>query len=38
MKGYTTERGYEGYIPSLGTYMLFDTEGEYNEYYNEIEN
>lgn len=34
MKGYTTHQGFMGYIPDRG-YILFCTEDEYEEYYNE---
>lgn len=35
MKGYPTYSGYMGYIPSKG-YILFATESEYREYYEEV--
>lgn len=34
MKGYMTHIGYKGYIPHMG-YILFATEKEYAEYYQE---
>lgn len=37
MKGFPTEYGYHGYIPSSNRYMLFDTEEEYLLYYLENE-
>lgn len=37
MKGYNVPDGYMGYMPSLGRYILFSTEGEYAEIYKEIE-
>lgn len=37
MKGYMTDRGYKGYVPSIGTYLLFETEEEYIRYFNEEE-
>ena len=30
-KGYLVGRGYMGYLPSLGKYILFPTETEYYE-------
>ena len=32
MKGYPTQQGYMGYIPSKNRYILFATESEYLEY------
>lgn len=37
MKGYTTNCGYMGYIPSEGIYRLFETEDEYKNYIIETE-
>lgn len=37
MKGYVTEHGYKGYIPSIGAYLLFETETEYINYFNDEE-
>lgn len=37
MKGYNVADGYMGYMPSLGNYILFATEQEYEEIYKEIE-
>lgn len=34
MKGYTVNVGYRGYIPGMG-YILFSTEKEYEEYFEE---
>ena len=34
MKGYPIQQGYKGYIPGMG-YILFATQNEYEEYYNE---
>ena len=34
MKGYFVSTGYMGYIPDKG-YILFSTENEYKEYFNE---
>ena len=34
MKGYPIPQGYKGYIPGMG-YILFATQNEYEEYYNE---
>ena len=34
MKGYNTEQGYKGYVPEMG-YILFCTEREYREYFEE---
>lgn len=36
MKGYTTQTGYMGYIPEKG-YILFSTENDYKEYWEELE-
>lgn len=33
MKGYKTAYGYMGYVP--GRWMLFSTEAEYHEYFDE---
>lgn len=35
MKGYPVVNGYMGYIPETGKYMLFCTEAEYIEYFND---
>ena len=35
--GYPISEGYNGYVPSLIKYLLFDTEEEYIEYFNEME-
>lgn len=35
MKGYPVKNGYMGYIPEINSYMLFCTEDEYVEYYND---
>lgn len=35
MKGYITQAGYMGYVPSLGKYLLFVNEEEYQEYIQE---
>lgn len=35
MKGYLVWYGYMGYMPNLGKYILFDTETEYREMYEE---
>ena len=35
MKGYVVAFGYMGYLPSLGKYLLFATEEEYVEEYDE---
>lgn len=35
MKGYIIASGYMGYLPSIGKYLLFPTEEEYVEEYNE---
>ncbi len=35
MKGYVMPSGYMGYLPSIGKYLLFSTEEEYIEEYNE---
>lgn len=35
MKGYVVSSGYMGYLPSVGKYLLFATEEEYVEEYNE---
>lgn len=32
MKGYVIQSGYMGWVPSLGRYILFATEGDYVEY------
>ena len=32
MKGYIVSTGYMGWVPSLGRYILFCTEKEYEEY------
>lgn len=37
MKGYLVSTGYMGYMPSLGNYILFATQAEYEEIYKEIE-
>ena len=37
MKGYLVFGGYMGYLPSLKGYMLFPTQNEYEEYYDEKE-
>jgi hypothetical protein len=37
MKGFPTDNGYRGYIPSLGKYLLFETEEEYVEYFKATE-
>jgi len=37
MKGYPVSTGFMGYIPKSETYILFDTEEEYVEYYRERE-
>lgn len=37
MKGYLTFTGYMGYIPEKG-YILFCTQNEYEEYYQELVN
>lgn len=37
MKGYIMPYGFKGFIPSLGKYVLFETEQEYIDFYNEIE-
>lgn len=37
MKGYPVPNGFKGYIPRSNTYILFDTEEEYVEYYRERE-
>ena len=34
MKGYTTSEGYMGYVN--GRYMLFASEAEYREYFEEM--
>lgn len=34
MKGYTTSEGYMGFVN--GRYMLFPSESEYKEYFEEI--
>lgn len=34
MKGYTTSEGYMGFVN--GRYMLFSSESEYKEYFEEI--
>ncbi len=34
MKGYPTETGYMGYIE--GSYMLFASEGDYIEYFRDL--
>lgn len=36
MKGFYTNYSYHGWIPWLGRYMVFATEGEYEEYYREM--
>lgn len=36
MKGYPTQTGYMGYIPGMG-YVLFSTEEEYKETWEEIQ-
>lgn len=35
MKGYYIGTGYMGWVPWYNRYMLFATEKEYEEYYNE---
>ena len=35
MKGYVVASGYMGYLPSVNKYLLFATEEEYEEFYNE---
>ena len=35
--GYPISEGYKGFVPSLRKYLLFDTEEEYIEYFNEME-
>lgn len=35
IKGYLIPAGYMGYIPSLNEYILFPTEQEYIEYFND---
>lgn len=35
MKGYITQAGYMGYVPSLGRYLLFASETDYKEYIND---
>lgn len=35
MKGYITQDGYMGYVPSLGRYLLFASETDYKEYIQE---
>lgn len=35
MRGYTVAFGYMGYLPSLGKYILFTTEEEYIDTYEE---
>lgn len=37
MKGYSVNAGYYGWIPSEGRYILFATEGDYEELYLELE-
>lgn len=37
MKGYVVGSGYMGLMPSLGGYILFSTQAEYEEIYKEIE-
>ena len=37
MKGFATAEGYYGFMPSLCKYLLFDTEQEYIDYFNEVE-
>ena len=32
MKGYLIQSGYMGYVPSLGKYILFASETDYDEY------
>lgn len=35
MKGYYTQAGYMGYIPSIRKYMQFESEAAYYEYMRE---
>lgn len=35
MKGYITQAGYMGYVPSLSKYLLFASETDYKEYIND---
>lgn len=35
MKGYSTDNGYMGYVD--GSYMLFSSEGDYEDYMDESE-
>ena len=37
LKGYVVGSGYMGYVPNDGTYLLFCTEGEYEEYMGDDE-
>lgn len=37
MRGYSVYAGFYGWIPSKGCYILFACEGDYEEYYEEIE-
>ena len=37
MKGYIVASGYMGYLPSVGKYLLFATEEEYIEVFEEYE-
>ena len=34
-KGYPVADGYMGFLPDEGKYKLFETEGEYNEYFSD---
>ena len=36
MKGYYTNSVYMGYIPSIGKYMLFESETAYIEFMKEV--
>ncbi len=35
MKGYTTQSGYMGYVPSFDKYILFASEADYIDYLND---
>ena len=36
-KGYLTDIGYKGFVPSLSKYLPFETEEEYIAYFYEME-